>query len=207
MKKVSILAIVVNLLIVFFEIIGFVLAFSSLGLEMFEYYTQDSNLLLLCSALIYVIYSIFNFQKDIPVWLKSLKYMATLSVLITFIVVITILSWTTNVGLINLLFSGSMLYHHTICPILAVISFVFLEKYEFTSIKYLIRSMYFTVLYAIIFIILNILKIVEGPYPFLMVYKQPIMMSFIWGLIILGGGYLLAKLLKKLNYKYSLKLK
>ena len=40
-----------------------------------------------------------------------------------------------------------------------------------------------------------IAKVIEGPYPFLYVYKQPVYMSVLWCVIILGGAYLIALLL------------
>jgi hypothetical protein len=202
MKKYGFISLIFNLLIVLLEIIGFFIAFQNHGISMLQYYTQDSNLILLFSSIFYSMYLIIN--KKIPIWLSSLKYMSTLSVLITFIVSVSILSWSMPGGLLIILFYESMLYHHTLCPILAVISFIFFEKYDIKSKESLNRAMYFTFLYAIIFIILNIFKVVEGPYPFLMVYKQPIYVSFLWAVIIIGGSYLLAKYLRYLNHRFSL---
>jgi len=50
-------------------------------------------------------------------------------------------------------------------------------------------------------IILNVLKIVEGPYPFLRVYEQPILHSIIWTILILAITYAIALILKKVNGK------
>ena len=43
----------------------------------------------------------------------------------------------------------------------------------------------------------------EGPYPFLMVYKQPVWASVLWLIAIPGGAYLIALLLYKLSLKVS----
>ena len=51
----------------------------------------------------------------------------------------------------------------------------------------------FTIAYAIVFITLNILKVYEGPYPFLMVYKQPVYMSIVWFILIVGGAFGIGK--------------
>ena len=80
----------------------------------------------------------------------------------------------TDFGLYNLLFKGSMLYHHTLCPILAILSFAFVEKYDNLNA---VKGLYFTLIYAAVMIALNVLKIVEGPYPFLLIYKQPVLHS------------------------------
>jgi hypothetical protein len=46
----------------------------------------------------------------------------------------------------------------------------------------------------------------DGPYPFLHVYEQPVYMSIIWFAAILGGAYFMAWLLLKANKKCSIKL-
>ena len=55
-----------------------------------------------------------------------------------------------------------------------------------------------TLVYALVLVILNLAKLVDGPYPFLKVYQQPVYMSCIWVLAILGGAYLIAALLARM---------
>lgn len=188
--------IIINLLIVILEIIGFVLVFKELGITSLEYYTEDSNLLLLLSSIIILIYISKN--KELPLWFKSFRYIAIVSTTLTLIIVLTVLSWTTDFGLYYLLFHESMLYHHTLCPVLAILSFVFVERYDNL---HTIHGLYFTVVYGIIMIILNALKIVEGPYPFLLVHNQPIIHSIIWTALIFAITYAIALILKKINGK------
>ena len=188
--------IIINLLIVILEIIGFVLVFKELGITSLEYYTEDSNLLLLISSIIILIYISKN--KELPLWFKSFRYIAIVSTTLTLIIVLTVLSWTTDLGLYYLLFHESMLYHHTLCPVLAILSFVFVERYDNL---HTIHGLYFTAVYGIIMIILNALKIVEGPYPFLLVHNQPIIHSIIWTALIFAITYAIALILKKVNGK------
>ena len=188
--------IIINLLIVILEIIGFVLVFKELGITSLEYYTEDSNLLLLLSSIIILIHISKN--KELPLWFKSFRYIAIVSTTLTLIIVLTVLSWTTDLGLYYLLFHESMLYHHTLCPVLAILSFVFVERYDNL---HTIHGLYFTVVYGIIMIILNALKIVEGPYPFLLVQNQPIIHSIIWTALIFAITYAIALILKKINGK------
>ena len=60
-----------------------------------------------------------------------------------------------------------------------------------------------TLIYALILMALNLMRVVEGPYPFLRVYEQPVYMSIIWVIVILGSAYgiafLLASLLNRLT--------
>lgn len=187
--------IAINLLIIILEIIGFILVFNELGIVSLEYYTEDSNLLLLISSSIFLIFLLKN--KELPSWFKSLRFAFIVSTTLTLIIVLTVLSWTTDLGLYHLLFGGSMLYHHTLCPILAIFSFS-IEKYDELNV---IHGLYFTIIYAIIMISLNILKIVEGPYPFLLIYNQPVIHSVIWTIVILAITYAIALILKKVNGK------
>ncbi len=190
------ITIIINLMIVILEIIGFILVFNELGITSLEYYTEDSNLLLLISSIIFLIYISKN--DELPEWFKSFRFIAVVSTTLTLIIVLTVLSWTTDLGLYHLLFNGSMLYHHTLCPLLAIISFSLLERYETLNT---IKGLYFTLIYAAIMIVLNVLKIVEGPYPFLLVYKQPVVHSILWTVVILAITYAIALILKKVNGK------
>ena len=187
--------ITINILIIILEIIGFILVFNELGIVSLEYYTEDSNLLLLISSSIFLMFLLRN--KELPSWFKSLRFTAIVSTTLTLIIVLTVLSWTTDLGLYHLLFGGSMLYHHTLCPVLAIFAFM-IEKYDELNV---IHGLYFTIIYAIIMISLNILKIVEGPYPFLLIYKQPVIHSVIWTIVILAITYAITLILKKVNGK------
>ena len=70
---------------------------------------------------------------------------------------------------------------------------MFFESHNIKGLKDNFRAIYFTLIYAAIFITLNILKVYEGPYPFLMVYKQPVYMSIIWFILIVGGAFGIGK--------------
>lgn len=188
--------IIINILIIILEIMGFIVIFNNLGFKSLEYYTEDSNFLLLLSSTILLIYLMTD--KEVPQWLESFRFIAIVSTTLTLIIVVTVLSWTTNIGLYNLLFGGSMLYHHTLCPILAIISFICIEKYD--NLNALI-GIIFTIIYGAVMIPLNILGIVKGPYPFLMVNTQPVMQTILWIVIIYTINYGIALILKKSNGK------
>ena len=190
MKRKNKIAIILNILIIILEIVGLVISTKSGGRLLIEYYTEDSNILLLIAASIYTLY-LLN-KKKIPRWLSILKHMAVLGVAITFLVVVFILAPMYNFNYGWMLFGGAMAYHHTLCPILAIISYIFFENNKIKK-KDIPYTMIFTFAYTIILIICNILHIIEGPYPFLLIYKQPVYMSILWILIIDGGAYLLSK--------------
>ena len=200
------ISLALNLLIIFLEMIGFVFAFSNHGWSALIYYTELSNILLFVAAMFYVCYTVWALQGQkikMPRYVWLLKYAATLSVAITLIVVITILSWATKYSLWTLLTQQSMLFHHTLCPILAIISFLFFEKYHFKKTDVFI-AVSFTLLYAVVTIFFNLIGELVGPYPFLMVYAQPWWASLLWCVTILGGAYALARLLRWAQKKLTM---
>lgn len=190
----------INIIIVIFELMGLFLTTDSHKFNVLFFYTADSNLLLFISSLI-LIYSILrdNNQSD---WAVILRYNAVVGVSLTFIIVLTVLSWQVDFGLMRLLFYGSSLFLHTLCPILAVVSFVFLEKYDLGK-KDILYACLFTVIYGIIILSLNVLKVIVGPYPFLMVYNQPVYVTVLWIIIIYIVVYIIAWTLKKLNERFN----
>ena len=120
------LAIIINLSIVIMEIIAFAICYQKDGLSCFQYYTQDSNLFLMVTSFIFLIYEIINLKtkEGIPHWISILKYSATTCVTTTFLVVVTVLAPIMG-GYKAMMLDGTMLYHHLICPILAFVSFIF----------------------------------------------------------------------------------
>ena len=200
------LAIIINLSIVIMEIIAFAICYQKDGLSCFQYYTQDSNLFLMVTSFIFLIYETINLKnkEEIPHWVSILKYSATTCVTTTFLVVVTVLAPIMG-GYKAMMLDGTMLYHHLICPILAFVSFIFLENHKIGGSKDALIAMIFTVVYGIIAVALNIFKIMNGPYPFLRVYEQSLLMSIMWVILMNGSAYLLnlfmAYLTKLVNKK------
>ena len=194
-------AFIINILIIIMELFAFLVCYKESGFACFKYYTQDSNLFLMFTSLLYVI-SLLICDKKIPHFVSLLKYAATTSVVITFLTVVTILAPVMG-GYKAMLLDGTMLIHHLICPIFAFVTFVFFEKHNLNGLKDALISMIFTCLYGIIAVTLNILKIMDGPYPFLKVYNQTILMSIFWLILMMGSSYLITVLIGNLNHAYN----
>ncbi len=173
-----------NIAILLFEIAGMILRLVLMQKPGFEFYTVDSNLLSLAACVAYIYFTVKG--KPLPHWASLLKFTSVVALMVTFIVVITVLAPIYPGGYPVILFSGQMLYFHTICPILAFLSFILLEQHELSS-KDIPKSLLFTLIYGIILIILNLTHVVLGPYPFLMVYNQPVWASIAWFTGILVG--------------------
>jgi hypothetical protein len=187
-----ILNLILNLSIVVMELIAVNMSWKNQGFTLFQYYTENSNILALIACVtcsIFLIKSIITRSYAIPNWVLLLKYMAVCCLTVTFVVVVLVLApMQGSGGYPKLLFSGSLLYQHFLCPILALAGFLVLD--DGTLHK---QDIYFamvpTIFYALIAILLNLVKVLEGPYPFLRVNQQPILTSIFWFAVILGGAY------------------
>ena len=198
-KKISLW---VNVFLIIAEIVGFVMVINESGFAFVKYYTQASNIILLIAATLYVIHyfkSCKNGTEELPYYVGLLKYIASCVVLVTFIVVVTVLAPTrADQGanaVMNVIFGGSNLFHHILCPLICVISYVFLDENICSTRKENLLATFPTFLYAAITLSLNIAKIMEGPYIFLYVYEQSVFMSIFWIIAIVGGGFVVAFLL------------
>ena len=112
---------------------------------------------------------------------------------VTFLVVVLVLSWMYG-DLWYILTAGSMLYTHTLCPLIALGTFIGFVPKEFKKVD-AIKATSFTVIYGLIAIILNVMRVMKGPYPFLYVYEQPVWVTVFWIVTIISGAYVLSRLI------------
>lgn len=183
-----------NILIILIEIVGFILCYRELGVNSFVYYTLLSNLYLLIASLLYL------FKNRIKSRIVDImKFGSTLSVLITFLVVIFVLGPNKELTYHFLLFEGANFYYHLVCPILGIITFLFFDDVRIFGFRDVLGAFTFTALYSIVIIILNIFKVIVGPYPFLRIYENPIYATLIWIVVLEGGAILLGMGLEKLK--------
>lgn len=195
-KRKLIAFLIINILIVIFEIIGLIITFSEIGLKALQYYTDLSNIFLLVSAVInsiFAIRSILNKNVKIPKLAWNLFHASVSAATLTFLVVVFVLSWMYG-DLLFVLTKSAMLYTHTICPLLGMICFAIFAPKIFTR-KTALCVTGFTLLYALFAMTFNIARTWHGPYPFLYVYEQPIWASIAWGIGLLVGACGISRLL------------
>lgn len=187
--------IALNVLLVVLEVIALIQYWNANGSLNFIYYTIDSNIFVLIASVLYLIT-----RKNVPKAVQLVKYSSALSVLITFLIVVFVLYPMSNFDFEFLFLKDSAFLLHVVCPVMATVLFLFFEKSSLdNSFKNNLRSLYFTIVYAIVLISLNILKVVSGPYPFLKVYEQPVFMTVLWLAGILAFAFILSRILMKLN--------
>lgn len=135
-KKIAVASFCINILI-FLITTGIVVSYF-LGndgeyhidpLDRFNLFTTDSNIVCAAASLVIAIFDVKLITgqcKVIPFTVQIIKYIGTVSVFVTFIVVLTFLG--PKLGYINTLFMGTSVYMHLLGPLLAILSFCVLDQ-------------------------------------------------------------------------------
>lgn len=192
------LSIALNLFVLCAEPIALPLSWEMGQAQIFTYYTEDSNIFaaVVCAMVaVCQLWCIFT-GGELPRWLKRLKFMATSCLLLTFLTVVFVLApMNGEGGLYMLLCTSSMLYHHLLNPMAALLSYLLLEREPHLPRSDVRWALLPTLAYAAVILPLNILRVIVGPYPFFEVYHQPVYVSVLWAVGLLGVNYLYAWLL------------
>lgn len=200
-------AISLNFVNLCLEIVGLFLAARAYGWGLFQYYTQLSNMFALLVSAGFVAYGIcaIVFKSNIiPLWLKLLRFMATCCLSVTMIVVFAVLIPMIGEGGFRLMvLIDSTPYHHLLCPLLSIISFIFFEIKPELKLKHTLIALIPTIVYGAVMFVLNLVRAIVGPYPFLLVYNQPWFVTILWALALFGGAYTIGWLLYFANIKFE----
>ena len=193
----DVLAIVANIVLAAVIIIGMRLSLIEDGKIEFYYYTELANVFSLVAAILYLVFMMISAfkEKEMPKVVSLIKYISVISLALTFIVVLVVLAPYYNNAFGLLLFSGAYLCYHTLAPLIALISFMFFEEHNVKGLIDNLIGISLTLLYGVVMIILNVARVITGPYPFLLVYKNTFGMSVVWFIGIIGGTFLLAELI------------
>ena len=212
MKRSRLTAILLcDIVMILLESAGLFLSAEQYGAGMFRFYTQDSNLFALLVCLTDASFTVRCLKKGEPcppAWVRLLKYLAACCLAVTFLVVLLILLPMLRFSpyaVSAMLLVGSAPFLHVLCPLLLIGEFLFLELPPFSGWKHVTSALVPTCLYAAAAMTCNLLRILDGPYPFLRVLAQPVWMSVLWGLGILGGCFVIAWLFWFLNRQVNLR--
>jgi uncharacterized membrane protein len=162
------------------------------------YYTRLSNLLALIAGIFVVIFIFRNKEGELPKWLSLLRFITTIMLFVTFLISLFVL--TPAVGsFYKMMINNQLKFHHLLCPLLSIVSFIFFEKGGRLSVKDNFLATMPTLIYGIIMLILNGARVLDGPYPFLRVYNQPVWATVLWIAGIYLGTLLLGLILRLLR--------
>ena len=160
------MAIAANTLIIILESIGLTLSARRRGWKLLQFYTQLSNIAALLSSVLFLL------AGEQAAWLR---YAGNCMLCMTFFVTLCILV-PMGAGFQKMMLTGSGLFHHTLCPILSVASYLLWEAHA--SPWYL--PVLLTFLYGMLMLYLNGKGKVDGPYPFFRVRRQSAAATAAW---------------------------
>jgi len=134
-RIINLISLTANLLVVIFTIISLLAFFVSIdgsdefvvGWVAFEYFTVLSNLFIGLVGAAIIVFNVKNLIKDenkFPKVLEIIKYVASSAVGVTMFTVIFFLGPTKGFGI---MYKSINLFMHLLSPLLAILSFVFLE--------------------------------------------------------------------------------
>lgn len=184
------------------------------GTRVFIFYTTDSNLFAMIVSVLYAVFAIKALTGGIGLGdvassgllsaLQMLRFMAATGLTITFLVVVFVLSRAEECGgLKHLLLDDSMLFTHFLCPVASMISFLFLEDTSLLGKNAVFVCLIPTLCYAVLAIVMNLVRRWEGPYPFLKIYENGWKKSLLWIVILPLAFLLIAAGLLALNRLFA----
>ena len=201
-KKAALRGFIPDVLLTVLCLAGIIIHFSVLSpwWASFRFYTLDSNLLLLTACLTKAVIEgqvLTGRKLFVPSYVSVFKYVAVSMTSLTFLVVALILvPMAGGIRAIpQLFFRNAGMFLHFLCPLTAAASLIFADRTALPDRRVTLAALLPTLLYALILTLLNLLRIVDGPYPFLRVWAQPIWQSLMWFVAILTAAWTVAWLL------------
>ncbi|SFG74492.1 hypothetical protein [Oribacterium sp. WCC10] len=179
------------------------------GVAMFYHYTYSSNFFCLLTSALFVLIMLpalskgktsgfvstymmkhYNGESGLPGWLLLVRYISVCCLMLTFSVVILVLGPKEGYEY-NLL--GSMHpVDHVAAPIISLLSLLFFEKTGPLPKRAALYAVVPTIIYAVVLIVLNAVRVTEGPYFFLRIYEQSIFKSMLWTVVLIAINYLIS---------------
>lgn len=178
------------------------------GPALFNFFTNDSNLLNGLVALLAFAFLLKNRKQEqaaLPSWLKVLRLLSTTAVTLTLLTVLCVLAPSGGTNFFSWDYWGwlvgwpYMLFVHFICPLLSIVSFVFFEDEERLHWRKSFFGIIPALLYGVVWLIVLLLNpnfaTKQIPYFFLDIYHQAWYISVAWFVGLSLGSWLISFLL------------
>lgn len=190
-------AVCMNILIIVIEVLVLLPYTLERGPSIFIMYTNISNALmaLVCVVSLVALVRERRTGRQMPAAVTGIKVTALCMLVMTFLIVLLVLAPLVTDGYRYFLFSGRMFFTHFLCPLLAFVTVLFVERDRPLKFRWTFLAVIPTLAYGTVMMILNALRVVYGPYPFLCVYDQPPWQSVAWYIGILAATWVVSALL------------
>ena len=163
------ISLVLNILIIILVLLGSIFMFTGFTfmpsktlleaskIEMFKFYTVDSNILMALISFVFVIFEIKN-DKHIPKGIYILKMVGTSAIALTFLV--TLLFLAPQYGFYAM-YNNNNLFFHLIVPVLSITTYILFEKYD-NKYRYALLGIIPMFIYSIYYTSLILINLDNG---------------------------------------------
>lgn len=106
------------------------------GLKTFRMFTVLSNMLVAIASAMTIPFAVDGIIKKnyhLPRWIVALTFTGVTCVTLTFLIALTVLS--AHAGFVEMMLAGGNLYLHTLVPIMAIVSFLFVNAYHTVKLR------------------------------------------------------------------------
>ena len=128
----KLISLALNLSIIYMETIAMPISWDYGHELVFTMYTELSNMFNMAVCALVALCQVLDLftGRELPRWVKQLKFWSTSCLTMTFLTVVFILApmYEDGNGWYIMLFTGSMLYHHFLNPVVAMVSFLLFER-------------------------------------------------------------------------------
>ena len=216
MEKKQKIALTLNIVIFAMALVGSVLCFGEIyvvetkpiehGIKLLKFFTLQSNILAGISALVFVAFLArqAKAKKTMPPIVYILKYIATIDLIITFLVVALFLGFIASEGYFSLYVNANFFFHFAI-PVLNAISFVWFENCMALKIKHTFIGLSHLLLYEIFYMAVVLTHFKDGAvdiyYDWYAFAQKGILVAFVCAVIVMLLGYCVAFGLYKIKNK------
>ncbi len=176
------------------------------GFKLFKFFTVQSNVLAGITSLLYIIFLLREnkTKKVIPKTINILRYIATVDLIITFLVVALFLGFIVEEGYFSMYANANFFYHFAI-PVLNLISFVFYENTQKFKLKDSLWGISHLTLYAIFYLSVVCSHFNNGSvdlyYDWYAFAQKGLLIAFVCGIIVMSFGYLTSLILYKIKIR------
>ena len=209
-------ALIFNVAIFYLALIGCEMCFCNIviipttshaeGIELLKFFTLQSNIFAGITALIYVIFLLVNRKKkkEIPMLIHILRFIATIDLVITFLVVALFLGFIAEDGYFSLYLNANFLFHFLI-PILNFVSFTFFEKKPRFEFRHIFAGLTHFFLYTVFYLTTVLVHFKDGAvdlkYDWYAFAHFGLGIAFICAVIVFSLGFLVAYLIYRIVNK------
>ncbi len=164
------IAIFLHVLLVLLELIALAHDIEAFGAGLFQYYTIDSNVLMMLVSAVIAAHLIRRGGEPVPAPVQVLHLTCAVCLTITFFIALLVLA--PQEGFAYYFLSDVAPINHFLGAAFSVTTFLFFEKPAALRKTAVLAPMAASLLYGVIALVLNAVRVLDGPYFFLRVYDE-----------------------------------